>query len=234
LKRKYFEIPYCIAKTSVNIKKKKMTNNYSINSVSKTGAIAGLLSIICYFGAAVLPLPQSIGNLLGFAFGPLIVVSYIGIYALWSQRNDGALIRISYVFGIIYGAIVTSLIFIQVANNMWHNEYMALAETENAKETLSIIHRAVNRVQAALDVAFDIFVTVSVILLGIVLLKDSIASKIFGITGIMIATLLLVLNLYTFPDGPYEAGLFDAGPFLGLWYAAFFIWMTAILFKKSR
>lgn len=205
-----------------------------INSIAKTGAIAGILSIICYFGAAVLPLPIVLGNLLGFAFGPLIVVSYIGIYAHWSQKYDGALLRVSYVFGIIYGAIVTSLIFIQVANNMWHAESMALAESDAAKESLFIIHTAVNRVQAALDVAFDIFVTVSVILLGIVLLKDSVVSKIYGITGIGIAALLLVLNLYTFPNAPNEAGLFDAGPFLGLWYAAFFIWMTTILFKKRK
>lgn len=203
-------------------------------STSKTGALAGLLSIICYFGAAVLPLPQTIGNLMGFAFGPLIIVSYIGIYSYWSQNNPGALLKISCVFGIIYGAIVTSLIFIQVANNMYHAEFMALAETAEAKESLSIIHKAVNRVQSALDVAFDIFVTVSVILLGIVLTKGSLTSKILGFSGIAISSLLLFLNLYTFPYGPYEAGLFDAGPFLGLWYSVFFIWMTIFLFKKDK
>lgn len=211
-----------------------MKNNNASLSTSKTGALAGLLSIICYFGAAVLPLPQTIGNLMGFAFGPLIIVSYIGIYSHWSQKNNGAFLKISSVFGIIYGAIVTSLIFIQVANNMYHAEFMTLAESADAKESLSIIHKAVNRVQSALDVAFDVFVTVSVILLGIVLMKGTIMSKILGLTGIAIASLLLFLNLYTFPRGPYEAGLFDAGPFLGIWYSTFFIWMTTFLFKKNK
>ena len=62
---------------------------------------------------------------------------------------------------------------------MYHAEFMALAETADAKESLSIIHKAVNRVQSALDVAFDIFVTVSVILLGIILIKGSSISKFF-------------------------------------------------------
>jgi hypothetical protein len=211
-----------------------MTNSNPINSIAKTGAIAGILATVCYFGAAVLSLPDGLSRLMGFAFGPLVVVSYIGIYAHWSQKHDGALLRISYIFGIIYGAIVTSLIFIQVANNMWHEESMVLADTESAKESAQMVHRAANRVQAALDVAFDLFVTVSVILLGIVLLKDSFVSLIFGITGIVIGGLLLFLNLYTFPDGPYEAGLFDAGPFLGLWYAAFYIWMLTILLKRTN
>jgi hypothetical protein len=205
----------------------------SVNSIIKTGVISGIAATLCYFGAAVLPLPQAIGNLLGFAFGPLVIVSYIGIYSYWSQKYDGALLRISCVFGIIYGAIVTSLIFIQVANNIWHEELMASAETTEISERLITIHTAVNRVQAALDVAFDVFVTISVLLLGMVLLKDSIVAKIYGILGIVIALLLLVLNLYTFPDGPDEVGFFDAGPFLGLWYAAFFIWMIALLFNKK-
>ena len=201
-------------------------------SMSKTGAIAGLVSIVCYFGAVLLPLPQMLGNLLGFAFGPMVIVSYLGIFSFWSKNYDGALLRISCVFGIIYGAIVTSLIFIQVANNMWHAEQMASDPTSLNADKYITIHAAVNRVQAALDVAFDLFVTVSVILLGLVLFRGKRASKIYGVTGVLIASLLMALNLYTFPDGPAEAGLFDAGPFLGLWYSAFFVWMTFLVYSK--
>lgn len=210
-----------------------MVNITNPGSIEKTGAIAGIASIICYFGAAVLPLPNAIGNFLGFAFGPLIIISYIGIYSHWSREYDGAPLRISYIFGIVYGAIVTSLIFIQVANNMWHKEALAGAKTLAEREVSSTIHSAVNRVQASLDVAFDVFVTVSVITLGFVLLRGTGVSKLFGILGILVASLLLSLNLYTFPNGPSEAGLFDAGPLLGLWYSAFFVWMAIAVFKKK-
>lgn len=202
------------------------------NSIDRTGAVVGMLAMFCYFGAAVLPLPDTIGNLLGFAFGPLTIVAYIGIYSFWGKTHDGALLRTSSVFGVVYGAIVTCLIFIQVANNVWHSEAIAVAATTAEKETLSAIHTAVNRVQASLDVAFDVFVTASVILLGFVLLRDSLVSKFIGIFGILIAALLLFLNLYTFPNPPAASGFFDAGPFLGLWYCVFFGWMLLTVFGR--
>jgi hypothetical protein len=38
-----------------------------------------------------------------------------------------------------------------------------------------------------------------------------------GIT-VFAGLLLLVLNLWTFPIPPGESGLFDVGPFVGLWF----------------
>lgn len=206
--------------------------NYPV-SFDKTGAIAGLLSILCYFGAAVLPLPGPMSHLLGFAFGPLIIVSYMGIYSYFGRHKLTPALHVSYLFGIITGIMVTALIFIQVANNMWHQESMAAADSDEMKQLLKASYRGANRVQAALDVAFDVFVTVSVILLGYCMLSYSLFVKILGSIGILLSALLLGLNLYTFPTAPAESGLFDAGPFLGLWMLTFFIWLTVTVFRKK-
>jgi len=37
----------------------------------------------------------------------------------------------------------------------------------------------------------------------------------------------------TFPNPPANAGLFDAGPFLGIWLLAFFSWLTILVFQKN-
>jgi hypothetical protein len=44
--------------------------------------------------------------------------------------------------------------------------------------------------------------------------------KSFGFSGLAIASILIVLNLATFPTPPAAAGLFDAGPLVGTWYFA--------------
>lgn len=206
--------------------------NYPV-SFDRTGAVAGILAILCYFGAAVLPL-DSISTYLGFAFGPLMIVSFMGIYTYFSREKLTPALHITYLFGIIAGILVTSLIFIQVANNVWHSEGMASAASEEAKQLLKAAHRGANRVQAALDVAFDVFITVAVILLGYTMLNHRKFGKIIGFSGMLAASLLLVLNLYTFPTAPAESGLFDAGPLLGLWLLVVFIWLTVVVFRKQH
>lgn len=205
--------------------------NYPV-SFDKAGALAGLLGILCYFGAAVLPLPGPMSRLLGFAFGPLIIVSNMGIYSYFGRHKLTPALHVSYLFGMIAGILVTALIFIQVANNVWHLESMAAAESEEMKQLLKASHRGANRVQAALVVAFDVFITVSVILLGWCMLSHPMFVKVLGLFGILSGALFLGLNLYTFPTAPAEAGLFDAGPFMGLWMLVLFIWLIAVVFRK--
>ncbi|MFC2097843.1 hypothetical protein ACFLSI_05865, partial [Bacteroidota bacterium] len=91
-----------------------------------------------------------------------------------------------------------------------------------------------DRVQLGMDITMDIFITISIILLGICLLRNSLTSKIFGISGILLASLLLILNMITFPNPPGSAGLYDAGPIFGLWLLAFFVWLTILSFQKKR
>ena len=85
-----------------------------------------------------------------------------------------------------------------------------------------------------MDVAFDIFITISWILFGLNIAKSKSFNKLLGWTGSIIALGLLVLNMITFPTAPAEAGLFDLGPFLGIWSLIFFIWFVIVVFKKKK
>lgn len=42
----------------------------------------------------------------------------------------------------------------------------------------------------------------------------------FGGAGLVLGLVEILLNLGTFPLPPAEAGWFDVGPFVGLWYLA--------------
>ena len=206
----------------------------SINNIEKIGAIAGIISIIFYISAAAFSfLPDSISRLFGFSFPLLWIISFMGLYRFLRKESNTPSLEIAYIFGIIGATIACSLIVVQQANFMWHHEAMASESTEEAKALLKAAFRGANRVQAGLDVVFDIFITISWILFGLNIAKSQNFNKILGWTGSLIALALLVVNLYSFPNAPAESGLFDLGPFLGLWALIFYIWFTIIVFKKK-
>jgi hypothetical protein len=207
----------------------------SIDQISKIGAIAGILSIIFYFLAAVASfIPDSIGRLLGFAFPLLWIISFIGLYHFLRKQNHTPSLEIAYIFGIIGAAIALSFIVVQSANFIWHDAAMETANSEDAKALLKSSYAGVNRVQLGLDVAFDIFVTISWILFGLNIAKSPNFSKILGYIGSLLALGLLAFNMYTFPNPPADSGLFDIGPLLALWMFVFYIWFAVALFKQKK
>jgi hypothetical protein len=205
----------------------------SIHKLEKIGAISGILSIVFYISAAAFSfLPDSVGRMLGFTFPLLWIISFMGLYQFLKREAHTWSIDVAYIFGIIGGALACTLIVVQQANFMWHYEALDAAVTEDSKALLKATFRGANRVQAGLDVAFDIFITISWILFALNIAKSRSFNKVLGWTGSLIALALLVLNMITFPNAPAESGLFDLGPLLGLWALIFYVWFAVILFKK--
>ena len=199
------------------------------------GVIAGILSIIFYFSVAVFSfLPDALALSLAFSFPLLWIIAFMGLYHFLKEEHHTASLEIGYIFGIIGGALACTLLVVQQANFIWHEQAMALAASEEAKTLLKATFRGANRVQAGMDVAFDIFITVSWFLYAINVARSSHFPKILGWIGCLLTIGLLTLNMITFPTAPAEAGLFDLGPFLGIWTLVLFIWLTVILSRKDK
>ena len=111
---------------------------------------------------------------------------------------------------------------------------MEQAATEEAQALLKASFRGTNRVQAGMDVAFDIFITIAWFLFGINIARSAHFNKLLGWMGCLLAAGLLTLNMISFPTAPAEAGLFDLGPFLGIWTLVIYIWFMVILFKRKN
>ncbi len=187
--------------------------------------ITGLTSVACYFGAAFLPLPDVWGLLLAFAFGPLLSVSFLGLYHYFAGHRDGPLTQVACLMGIIAGTMVTVMLVVQVGNNMVRIETLTAADTDSAREAAHLAWTAVNQVQYLIDVVWDIFICSATALLGIVMWSHPRFGKIWGGLGILAGLSLLVLNLQTFPIPPAHAGSVDLGPVVALWMSAVFIRM---------
>ena len=202
--------------------------------IEKIGGIAGIISIIFYISAVTIPLPSPIPRLLAFAFPLLWILSYMAFYHFLKKERHTPTLEIAYIFGIIGAALACSFLVVQQANIIWHREAMEAAQTEEAKALLKAAYRGTNRVQAGLDVAFDIFITIAMILFGINLARSPKLPSFLGIIMSLIATVLIVFNMITFPNAPAEEGLIDAGPFLGLWMLVVYIWFTVIVFREQK
>lgn len=186
------------------------------------GAISGLAGVAAYFGAAflpaVLPVPDGVVLLLAFAFGPLLGLSFLGLFHALSGGNDGPALRFGVVLGILAGATVTIMLVVQVGNNIFLDQQLAEADAEALKESARLVHRAVNRVQMLIDVAWDVFICGAGFLIGFSMLRHPAFGRILGGTGMIASAALLYLNLETFPRGPAYAGSVDLGPLLAVWF----------------
>lgn len=199
--------------------------------IEKTGAISGIISVIFYVSAVAFPLPDPFPRLMAFTFPLLWIISYMAFYSFLKRERSTVTLEIAYIFGIIGGALAVSLLVVQQANFMWHNEAMEVTQTEEAKKLLNASFRGANRVQAGLDVAFDIFITIAMAFFGINLAASRRLPAFLGIVMCLLASALLVLNMITFPTAPAESGLIDLGPFLGAWMLIVYIWFTVIVYK---
>lgn len=200
----------------------------------RIGGISGILSIVCYFSVAVFSfIPDAVALLIAFAFPLLWIIAFMGLYRFLKAENHTASLEIGYLFGIIGAAIACTFLVVQQANFIWHEQALERATTEEASALALAAFRGANRVQAGMDVAFDIFITVSWLLFGINIAWNSRFPRLLGWIGSALAAGLLALNMITFPDAPAEAGLFDLGPFLGLWALVIFIWFTREAYRKE-
>jgi hypothetical protein len=189
----------------------------------RVAGITGVASVLSYFGAAFVPLPDAVARLLAFAFGPLLVASFLGFYRFMSRHRNGPVLQTACLFGAIAGTMVTCMLVVQVGNNMVRADLLQTAESEAARQAAEVSWRAVNRVQYLLDVVWDIFICCALILLGMAMLGHPRYGKVWGGLGILAAALLLALNLQTFPEAPAYAGSIDLGPLVALWMLAVFL-----------
>jgi hypothetical protein len=202
-----------------------MTEPAAASTWRRMAWITGLMSIACYFGAVFLPLPDVLTRLLAFAFGPLLSVSFLALYRYLATHRDSPVLQVACLMGIIAGVMVTTMLVVQVGNNMVRTESLAAADSDMAREAARQAWTAVNRVQYLIDVVWDIFICAATMLLGIYLWMHPRFGRIWGGLGTLAGLLLLVLNLQTFPTAPAYAGSVDLGPVVALWMSAVYIRM---------
>jgi hypothetical protein len=182
----------------------------------KTGIICGFLTAIVFPAMIFADLPVQLTLTLGATFGILLLIASIGLYHFISIHKDTVALQLATLFNIIAGSVVVLMITVQLGLFSEGKNY----GQDVQKEVKTYVFKTVNLTQLSLDVAWDIFISLGTILFSLSMLRHQRLGKILGSIGIILGAGLLVLNIYTFPVPPGDAGLIDLGPFTAQWYLA--------------
>lgn len=182
------------------------------------GAACGLCAALIYPLWSAVELPLVLNRLLHFAFGPLLVVAFLGLDRWVQRQSPSAMARIACVFGAIAGAAFCAMTVVQAANLGWISPRIAAAADPLQQQDLRRVLHGVFSVQLGLDIVWDIHICLATILLAAALPGDAVFLRAWRVYGVSAAVATLGLNLLSFPVPPRDAGMVDGGPLVGAWY----------------
>jgi hypothetical protein len=198
-----------------------------------------LLPIVVLGVLATYILSSTTGRSLGLGFsflwllalGVLGVVGSLELGRRLDPRYETLRARAGTVFGVCAFAIFVVVMVVQFGARMLWREHLVgdlAAGLPDQEAMLELAFQGVNTVQATMDVAFDIFYCLAVILFSSLMIRHEAFGRVIGSFGLLAAGGLLLLNLLTFPLPPANAGLYDLGPLTGIWWVAVIVlWVRA-------
>lgn len=186
----------------------------------------GSSAFTAYFLAAFAPFPEKISLLLAFAFGPLFMLSSVGLFYLLKHWKDSINLRIAVLFNTVATAMLTMMIVVQLTTQDFHQQNKLVDRGSVSDEQLKWIFKEVNSVQLGMDLAWDIFISMGTFFFALVMFNHPKMNKVISILGLIFSVLLLGFNLTYFPEPPGEAGSVDFGPFVAIWYLVLMVWLA--------
>lgn len=183
---------------------------------ARATAVAGIAALVSYGLLLALPAPLPVQVLLvfGFAFG--LSVASLGLYHAVAAPVAPRLALIATVSNVVAAGQLTAMLLVQ----------LAVRERAPAPDTAFVA------IWLGLDVAWDLYVGVGTLAFAWCMLRHPSFRYWIAVPGIGIALVLLGLNVATFPTPPADAGSFDAGPLVGLWYLAVTIQVARLAWRE--
>lgn len=182
-----------------------MTNAPEIRWI-QAGVLAGLCASVLYPVLLFAPLPLAATAAVAAMLGPAIGIGSLGLRQLIVLYDRSIAATLGAVTNFVAGALFTSMVLVQLAAR--HTE-------PDSTPSLELVG-----VWLGLDVAWDVYIGLGTTFFAWSMLGHPRFRWPFAVPGFLVGSLVLLLNIQTFPTPPAEAGLVDAGPLVGLWYLA--------------
>lgn len=206
-------------------------NSITLKRWLLVGIIFGLSANIVYTLATNISISPVVNRILFFSFGPMLIIGIIGVYKLLNEESNTISMQIGTLFAILSGVTHTIMATMQGSISAVMKTYIMNANNESQKELYSAIYRGVFSTQSGVDLAFDIFISIGVVLLAYNMWNHLRFGKIVSMLGIVVGIVGLLFNLIAFPQNAANVGLVDPGPFFGIWFFIVVIQMAIALNK---
>jgi len=197
------------------------------------GLVSGSAAIVMYLSRTFLPLPHAISIGAYILFGPALVFAFIGLFPLYRRPEPTLAAYVATVTGILAGAINMMFAVVQLNNLHFLRPLIANAPTPELKAEWQHILRGVFTVQNGLNFTMDFFLDLSAFLWAFVMWRHPAFGKWVSILSVALVGPHFVMKFLTFPTPPAEAGMFDAGPLVGIWFTVMTV-MATTHYLKTR
>ena len=189
------------------------------------GGLLGLTILLAYLNFAFgwVALSERLSRVLAFAIGPVAVWGTLALSESLMRVFGTFTLRVGTIFLVIAFALFTLMATMQQAVFAEYQQLLGATAPAEAPASLKESFALVNRVQLGADVAFDIFYSLGIILISIVIVRGRGFERVVGAYGLVVATGLLALNMWFFPTPPAAAGSVDLGPATIAWWVGLFV-----------
>lgn len=183
--------------------------------------IAGVAGTVSYIVAITVPWPETqLGRSAGLTvvtIWPVLSIVYAyGLYDFVAAETPGVANRLAFLFAVTGFTTVLAMIVVQLAVDAGFAEINRGLDAQAA----ATVKRGLRLIDQGLDVSWDILIGTSLVFSGVAARRRRGLGPGWGFPLMALGAGLIVLNIATFPWPPGSRGLFDIGPFIGLFEIA--------------
>lgn len=183
--------------------------------------IAGVAGTACYILAIAIPWPETqLGRSAGLAVvaaWPVLSIVYVyGLYDFVAAERPSAANRLAFIFAVAGFTTVLGMIVVQLAVDSGFGDAARGLEPGAA----AAVKRGLRLIDQGLDVSWDLLIGTSLVFSGVAARGRRGLGPGWGYPLVALGAGLIALNVATFPWPPASRGLFDIGPFIGLFEIA--------------
>ena len=178
------------------------------------GGICGIVGTLNYIIAITIPFSPAVSFLLAMSWPILSLIFAYSVYKYIAVYKQSFNNQLAFLFTGVAFIQVSIMIAIQLVVKTGMEESIINASGPE-KDTLLLILASLRWVDLGVDLAWDLFLGIALLLLSLVIKGHPKFGFWWSIPLAILGIAVIATNLYTFPNPPDTRGLIDVGPLIG-------------------